>query len=357
MRYGVLPVKQNSEKDILAFKFNGFAVLVPGMLITALTLNVVALQMPFMKIWAFAEGTETYSILRTVHLMWQFKFYWIAILIVIFSVIFPFVKHGTLLFLWYLPIRSKRRGKWLHSLCQLGRWSLLDVFISLVLIVLAHDQKLIVISTNPGLPLFLIAICLSMGTGQLMGYLHEAVKGEAPIVKKEKIRASTNSGWRAYVVPILLLGNLAALIAAIGVPYIKITAVILHKNSYSIIETVVALFSDGKYVFSLVVLAFLVVMPIMRLLTVTLLWYWKMHPRRFRRAQTLVRDVGYWAMLDVFGLALILFIAEGGRIIKIEERSGVWALITAIALNLVLGIIIRRVFRKQLARIEGSVPA
>jgi uncharacterized paraquat-inducible protein A len=190
-----------------------------------------------------------------------------------------------------------------------------------------------------------------------MAYLHETVKGEAPIVKEEKIRAADYSGWRAYVVPVLLLGNLAALIAAIGIPYIKITAWILNKNSYSIIETVTALFSDGKYVFSLVVLAFLVVMPILRLLTVTMLWYWKMRPRQFRRAQELARDVGLWAMLDVFGLALFLFLAEGGRIIKIEESAGVWAMIAAIALNLVLAIVVRRVIRTQLAVIEGSIPA
>ena len=96
-------MKKNSERDILAFKFNGFAVLVPGMLITALTLNVVALKMSFMVIKAFGEGTESYSILRTVHLMWEFKFYWIAVLIVIFSV-FMFIAGCLILYHSRFPI-------------------------------------------------------------------------------------------------------------------------------------------------------------------------------------------------------------------------------------------------------------
>ena len=344
----------STDRNVLAFKFNGFGVLVALMLITSLTLNVVALTIPFMVIRAFGENTESYSILRTVSLMWHFKFYVLAILIVIFSVCFPFVKIFSMFLLWYLPVNAKKRTRLLHMLCSLGRWSLLDVFVSLVLIVLSHDQNLLVTNTKAGLPLFMIAICLSMGTGQLMAYLSQKVQGERPIVKQERIRAATNSGWRKYVVPSLFLVNIVALAAAIGFPYVKITAWYLKDNTYSILDTVAALWADEKIVFSLVVLAFLVIMPVMRLLFLILLWYRRMLPRRFKRAQEIARDVRLWSMLDVFVFSFVLFLAEGGRIVKIEQSTGIWALIVAIVISQIVSFVTRQVIRARLAEIVAS---
>jgi len=342
------------HRNVLAFQYNGLAVLVPLMLITALTLNVVALSVPFMVIRAFGEGTEAYSILRTVSLMWQFKFHTLAILIVVFSVCFPFFKLFSMFLLWYLPINVRIRTRCLHILCSLGRWSLLDVFVSLVLIVLSHEQSLFVTSTRAGLPLFLIAICLSMGTGQLIAYLSQKVEGEPEITRKEPVRAAYNAGWRNLVVPVLLLANLVALGAAIGIPYIKITAWYLHDNTYSILQTVTALFSDGKILFALVVLVFLVAMPVARLVSLGVLWYWRFQPRRYKRAMEVTRDIRAWAMLDVFALSLLLFLAEGGRVIKVEQASGVWALLAVIVISQVLSIVTRRVIRNRLVQLTSS---
>ena len=342
-----------STRNVLAFQYNGIAILVPLMLMTSLTLNVVALTVPFMVIRAFGEGTEAYSILRTVSLMFDFKFYTLGIMIIVFSVCFPFVKLFSMSLLWYLPVNVKLRTRLLHILCSLGRWSLLDVFVSLVLIVLSHDQSLFVTSTKAGLPLFLIAICLSMGTGQLMAYLSQKIEGEPEITETEPMRAATGAGWRNFVVPVLLLGNLLALGAAIGIPYVRITAWYLHDNAYSIIQTVTALFSDGKILFALVVLAFLVVMPLLRLISLAFLWYVRFPPARFKRVQEICRDVRLWAMLDVFALSLILFLAEGGRVIKIEEASGVWALLAVIVISQILSIVTRRVINTRLAKITA----
>lgn len=345
---------QPKTRNVLAFQYNGFGVLVPAMLLTSLTLNMVALSLPFMVMRVFGEPSESYSILRTVSLMWEFKFYWVAILIVVFSVCFPFVKLASLFLLWYLPLKSRFRGRGIHILCDLGRWSLLDVFVALVLIVLSHDQSLFVTSTKAGLPLFLIAICLSIGSGQLIAYLHMMSEGRPPIVKEAAVRPSSNAGWRTYVVPILLLGNVVALGAALGIPYIKITAWYLHKNSYSILDTIMAFWADEKYIFSLIVLAFLVAMPITRLVTITLLWYRRLPPERFRRAQEVARDVSLWSMLDVFALALLLIIGEGRTVIKIEQSSGVWPLLAAIIISSALSMVARKVIRSRLAAIAGK---
>ncbi|MGE4607552.1 MAG: paraquat-inducible protein A, partial [Myxococcota bacterium] len=218
--------------------------LIPSMLLTSLTMNVVALMLPFMLLKVFGQSEEEYSIPRTVQLMWQFKLYWVAVLILIFSIMFPFVKLSSLFVLWYRPLLASTRHRAFRILGSLGRWSLLDVFVALVLIVLSHDQSLFVTRTMPGLPLFLAAICLSIGTAELMAYLHVKSEPEAPMVRTEHVRAADDAGWRSIGVPLLLIGSLLSLLAALGLPYIRITAWYLKKNAYSVLETIAALWSD-----------------------------------------------------------------------------------------------------------------
>ncbi|MFP8879704.1 MAG: paraquat-inducible protein A [Myxococcota bacterium] len=325
--------------------------LIPSMLLTSLTMNVVALMLPFMLLKVFGQAEEEYSIPRTVQLMWQFKLYWVAVLILIFSIMFPFVKLSSLFVLWYRPLLASTRHRAFRILGSLGRWSLLDVFVALVLIVLSHDQSLFVTRTMPGLPLFLAAICLSIGTAELMAYLHVKSEPEAPMVRTEHVRAADDAGWRSIGVPLLLIGSLLSLFAALGLPYIRITAWYLKKNAYSVLETIAALWSDGRFVFALIVAVFLVLMPVLRLGGITLLWYRRIPPLRFRHIEEITRGIGLWAMLDVFGLALLLFLTEGSSIIKIEEASGMWAMLAAIVLSSLLGVIAGRVIRSQLAAI------
>ncbi len=340
-------------RDVLAFRFGGMAVLLSGMLVTALTLNVVALTLPFMVLKVYGDPAEAYSIPRTVQLMWNLDFYVIAILIVGFSLIFPFFKLLSLLALWYLPMSGRFRGRGLRLLGSLGRWSLLDVFVALVLIVLSHDQKLFVSEIKLGLPLFLGAICLSMLAGELMTNMHVRSEPSNPITRTEPVRPADHAGWRAYLVPFLLVGSLASISVAVGLPYIRITAWYLHDGTYSILETVFALWEDKNYLFMVIVALFLVIMPFAQVIAIGQLWYIRRSPQRFLRAEEVTRTIGLWAMLDVFGLALALFLSEGSSVIKVQGAEGVWAMLAAIIISLVLGLVAGQVIRGQLRRISA----
>ena len=343
------------KRSVLAFQFGAMGIVVPAMLMTALSLNIIALTMPFMMVEVFGKPHEQYSIPTTVSLMWSLKFYWIAILVAVFSIAFPFVKIFSLFILWYVPLTSRIRYRGLRLLSQLGRWSLLDVFVALVLIVLSHHQKLFVTDTMIGLPLFIAAICLSILTSELMGMLQIRFEGEPPIVNSEPVRLATGSGWRQFAVPVLLLGALASIIAAIGIPYIKITAWYLSKNEYSILETALAFESDGKYLFASIVVLFLVILPVARLGAIGYLWYGRLHPVHFRLAEERTRAISSWAMIDVFGLALVLFLTQGKSVIPIERAMGFWAVFVAIGLNFVLGLIAFRMVKWRLAYIAGNL--
>jgi uncharacterized paraquat-inducible protein A len=44
--------------------------------------------------------------------------------------------------------------------------------------------------------------------------------------------------------------------------------------------------------------------------------------------------VDKWAMLDVFGLALLVVVAKVGAVASVETRAGFWVLLAAAALSL-----------------------
>ena len=86
----------------LAFKFDRSIAVwaIPACLVASLTMNIVALKLPFLEIKMFPQPPEAYSIPHTVSLMWTtLKLYWVAVLIAGFSLVFPFVKLTSLFLL------------------------------------------------------------------------------------------------------------------------------------------------------------------------------------------------------------------------------------------------------------------
>jgi paraquat-inducible protein A len=324
----------------LAFHFDSSMMvwLVPLLLVTALTTNIIALKLPFLEIKMFPHDPEAYSIPHTVTLMWvKMKLYWVAILIAAFSLVFPFVKLLSLFILWFFPLRVSTRGRGLRNLGSLGRWSLLDVFVALVLIVLAHEQgMLFVTDVRPGLYLFLLAILLAMSTGEFMAVLHEKTESHPKLSTTRARRPSIGSGWRRLAVPALLLGSLASLLVALELPFLKITAWYLTDNSYSILETIATLWTTDEPIFAVIVAVGLVVMPIAKLLVIFGTWSIGRSPHRFRIATLRIRIVSQWSMIDVFGLAIGLFLLEGSGMVPVKGEVGAWALLVAIVLNAVL---------------------
>ena len=338
---------RESKRQPLAFSYDQSVVvwLVPLMIVTALTLNITALTVPFLEIKLGLAPVENYSIPHTVFLMWnEFKVYLIAILVAGFSLVFPFIKLMMLLCAWYMPLTEDGRGRLLSVLGSLGRWSLLDVFVALVLIVLAHDQgKLFVTGVKPGLALFLSAITLAMVTGDIMHHLHEhAAVGRVIPRKVESV-----SPWMIRGVPILAIGALVTLVASLQAPYLKITAWYLDRTEYSILGTIQALVEEGDYVFGIAVASFLVLMPTLRVVFISAAWWWRDDPQRLLWIAGRLQVIERWAMLDVFGLAIALFLLEGGRLVPIEHRTGVWLLLAAVVTTVVLAKVAGELIRRS----------
>jgi len=81
------------------------------------------------------QGFFEFSMAKSTVEMWNAGAAVLAILIVIFSGVWPYTKLLFTLFIWFAPpswLPSNRRGKLLHWLDVLGKWSMVDVFVLLM---------------------------------------------------------------------------------------------------------------------------------------------------------------------------------------------------------------------------------
>ncbi|MCH2134155.1 MAG: paraquat-inducible protein A [Phycisphaerales bacterium] len=321
------------QRNLLATELGWWSVLLTTLLLGALVCNIFALMYPFLEFSAAFAGKELYSIPHTIQLMWSYKLYAVAILVVAFSLTFPFVKLGMMIIILWFPWPRSGRHRTLMVLRHLGRWSLLDVFIALIILVLADDQIFIGAKPRVGVALFLIAICTSMLTCELMEHLnHGQVVPKVDLLGGRRTPIYWASGWTFWLMVPLLVVALLSLLAAVGLPYFQINEFLLRHNAYSVIKSITALSSAGAPGFAITMLAFLVVLPIARLLTMAILGLLPMN-RRWRRGLDMWSSIiGAWSMLDVFGLALLLFLTEGARLVKFEIHTGLYMIIVAVGI-------------------------
>ena len=135
---------------------------VPALLGSSATLNVLALCVPFMQMERMFFFEDQYSLPHSVALMWGQGYYLLAGVILAFSIIFPFGKLAALMTLWFVRFDHVGRRRLLEVLGFMGKWSMLDVFIVALLLVISQSQLFLDAQPKIGLYLFVFAILLSM---------------------------------------------------------------------------------------------------------------------------------------------------------------------------------------------------
>jgi len=144
---------------------------VPIVLAGAFVGLIVGLSLPFMKVQQMVFWHDAYTLFTSIKGMWSGGHYGLAAVIFFFSIIFPFAKLLALLAVWYRPMPTDRRDRVLHWLSLLGKWSMLDVFVIAVLIVLTQSKGYVNAEAQPGLYVFAAAILLSMAVSLRIEHL------------------------------------------------------------------------------------------------------------------------------------------------------------------------------------------
>ena len=134
------------------------------MIVGAAVCLVLGLTLPIMRLTRFYIWTDVHSLVSIVRELYVSGEIFLASIICIFSVIFPFFKLLYLLALY--SVRQVHPGggpsRWLKRISWLGKWSMLDVLVLALVIFYAKATNLADATSMPGIYLFAVAVILTM---------------------------------------------------------------------------------------------------------------------------------------------------------------------------------------------------
>lgn len=149
-----------------AARARGWDRLVPAALVVALVLLAAGLTLPVMTVDKFFVFSSRFSILQSLEALWRSDEYFLFAAVALFSVAFPIAKLGTCLAIWCCAdARDGRFAVLVTWIEQLGRWSMLDVFLIAILLILIRSGG-VGAHTEIGLYVFTAAVVTSMLAAQ-----------------------------------------------------------------------------------------------------------------------------------------------------------------------------------------------
>jgi len=316
-------------------RFSGFMPLwaricVPALLLVSAVLNVIALLpgVPFLTIDSFFMPglAGDYSILRVVQLLWEHNLYPLVVLVVAFSILFPPIKLVLATVSMYRPMTAEGRERLLSALGHLGRWSLLDVYVSLLLLLVLSKETFVGATVQGGLYMFMAAIILSMIAGII---LHEMCRRAGPqaALPTDRVRPLIVwARWQGVVATVIAAVAIVVIALAFSQPMFQVNKFGLASNIWSLEEGITFLFTDDLQLFAGAMLLFLVIGPILVLLMLLVSLYVPLPHRWRRRSYLMMRYTAEWSMLDVFSLAMVLYLSEQDNFVPLVILHGTWFL-------------------------------
>ncbi len=307
--------------------------MVTALLAVSLASNVAVLFFAFMDLRT-GLTSEPYSLINSIKMLWSTGLYVLAALVVGFSVVFPFAKLAVLTGVCMAGRIDARNRPLLEWVERLGKWSMLDVFLVCIILTLTSGQMLVGATPMIGIPVFVVAILLSMIAGELLAAVAEPARGAT---ERGTMSEVLRGGFWLTLSGIALGG-------AVSFPFLKISDWLLADRLYSIVQLVPTLWEEEAYTPMVIIGAFLLVAPLVAWLAT---WRWwllrrKGHPAHDAHRQMMIAR--RWSMLDVFGLALAIFLVEGEYLMKTEVRWGALFLVVLVAVQAVAQAALNRAF-------------
>ena len=140
------------------------------LIILSVILLIVGLSLPILtvrKLW----DSNTYSILTGIQNLWDEKYYVLAVVIFVFSIIFPIAKLVALSTVWFVRLEDQQRKKLIYWMEIFGKWSMLDVFVSAIIVVWIKLGSLADAKAENGIYFFAASVLLTMIVSSLQSVL------------------------------------------------------------------------------------------------------------------------------------------------------------------------------------------
>ena len=305
-----------------------------------------------------------FGLVNSVHDMWVAGSWVLSVLIAVFSGIWPYLKLVLMLISFFLPtsiLSHKRREKILIILDATGKYSILDSYVMIMMLVAFHFHVNIPVNnkykaTNGsifdvfvyaayGFPVLIIATLISLLLSHIITHLHRNLdehpdqnKGEKAenyksIMSFAKVKYVGNIPFRIFISFILFL-TLALVIsgsitqcfsfyfhglAGYALDLLKIPP---HRE-YSIIQLGIDV--PGSYenpkdpvIIFTQVIYFLTVLalPLAFLLNLIILWFVPMKRKAQKLFYNIAEILNAWSCIDVFVIAILASLTEIGQFTK-----------------------------------------
>lgn len=141
----------------------------------------------------------------------------------------------------------------------------------------------------------------------------------------------------------LLLIAFMLFVAGIIAPMLTISKFVVVTNTFSVLSGVVELFRKGNYILFLVVAAFSVVLPLLKIgMLYRIVARHRHSGEQLSRYLHLMHQYGRWAMLDVMVVAVLIVTVKLGAIASIQVHYGLYVFGAAVLMiMLVTGFVVR----------------
>jgi paraquat-inducible protein A len=289
-----------------------------ALLLAGGTVLAIGLTLPVVTLRS-GLAREAYSVLGGIRDLARSGEVLLAGIVLGFSVLFPIAKLGLLTRVLFRPVAAERRARLVRTLERLGRWSMLDVFVIAILIGSVHLGVLSEASAERGIHVFGSGILLSM----MATVSVQRLLGTARVPQSARLPpAGRAARWTSLLALLLFLLGLA-------LPLMVVEKFRFWDHEYSVLGASGRMWREGEHALALVVVSFVVLLPLARLVGLVLV-RWMSRPERLLTA---VLRLDEWAMLDVFGLALLVVVSKIGAVASVETRLGFWVILAAAALS------------------------
>lgn len=146
------------------------------MLVASLGFFIAGVFLPFTavtKLWLFENQV---SVFQGLGILWKANELFLFLILFVFTICFPLVKINAMLGLWLWPrLDAERARNWFHFVSNLGKWSMLDVFIVAILVLTVKSSGVANINVGIGFFLFFASVMLtqlaSLWTGKIVSRL------------------------------------------------------------------------------------------------------------------------------------------------------------------------------------------
>jgi len=292
-----------------------------AVVVSALTL-AVALALPTVTFDTIVSAVETYSIYGGIESFWNDGNTILATIVFLFSIVFPVTKLLALSAILLRRGTHTARHTAVEWLARLGKWSMLDVFIICVFVG-AIRLGIAEATSRPGIYVFAAAIALSMISTVLVG---RWVSGGQP---RDLAETPALRSWPARVLTAIAAATLVLAFSSTILQVERKFLLFPIVNSIDLPKTAWDM-AQKQELFLALALGLLVMgtSALRALLLLRLRWL----PGGRIATRRLALTLDEWAMLDVFGLALLITYIKLAELTTTTLLSGFWWVIVAATL-------------------------